>query len=127
MILHGFHGTVADASKVANCRMYKSWGELRDGYSKSLPVAFGGLLGSCLVAFFLFLTGVLPFILASTGSIVGFSASLLIYLSRLLSARKTGGSLVDVLLHPLSSILLIFLITRSWRDRGHVQWKGRTV
>ncbi len=127
LLRHGFHGTVADASKVANCRMYKSWDELRDGYSKSLPVAFGGLFGSCLVAFFLFLTGVLPFILASTGSIAGFFASLLIYLSRLLSARKTGGNLFDVLLHPLSSILLIFLMTRSWQDRGHVQWKGRTV
>ncbi len=127
LLRNGFHGTVADASLVAHCRMYNSWDELRDGYSKSLPVAFGGLFGSCLVASFLFLTGVLPFVSASTGSIVGLSASLLIYFSRLQSARKTGGSLVDVLFHPLSSILLIFLITRSWRGRGHVQWKGRRV
>lgn len=127
LMRHGFHGTVADASLVASCRMYKSWEQLREGYSKSLPVAFGGLFGSCLVALFLFLTGVLPFISASTGSMVGVSATLLIYLSRLLSARKTGGSLVDLLFHPISSILLIFLIIRSWRDRGHAQWKGRTV
>ncbi|MBI3429545.1 MAG: glycosyltransferase [Actinobacteria bacterium] len=127
LIRNGFRGTVADGSLVANCRMYKSWGELRDGYGKSLPVAFGGLSGTSLVASLLFITGVLPFISAGTGSIAGLSASLLIYFSRLLSARATGGRLVDVLFHPFSSILLIFLMARAWRKRGSVQWKGRTV
>ena len=127
LIRKGFHGTVADGSLVAHCRMYKSWDELRDGYGKSLPVAFGGLFGTCLVGALLFLTGVLPFISAITGSIAGLSASLLIYFSRLLSSRATGGRMVDLFFHPFSVLLLIFLMTRSWRQRGRVQWKGRTV
>ncbi|MDP1711907.1 MAG: glycosyltransferase family 2 protein [Candidatus Nanopelagicaceae bacterium] len=123
----GFHGTVVDGSRVAECRMYQSWEELRNGYSKSLPVAFGGPFGSCLVVILLFLTGVLPLGLTLTGSTVGLIALALIYVSRLLSARVTGGRRIDAIAHPLSSLLLIYLIVYSWRTRGKVLWKGRTV
>ncbi|HUW87986.1 MAG TPA: glycosyltransferase family 2 protein [Candidatus Paceibacterota bacterium] len=124
---NGFHGTVVDGSRVAECRMYQSWEELRNGYSKSLPVAFGGWFGSSLVVILLFLTGVLPLAFALTGSTVGIASLSLIYLSRLLSARITGGRWIDAIAHPLSSLLLIYMIVRSWRTRGKILWKGRAI
>lgn len=127
LLKNGFHGTVVDGSRVAECRMYQSWEELRNGYSKSLPVAFGGPFGSSLVVILLFLTGVLPFAIALTGSTVGIASLTLTYLSRLLSARVTGGRWLDAFAHPLSSLLLIYMIVRSWRTRGKILWKGRTV
>jgi hypothetical protein len=30
-------------------------------------------------------------------------------------------------MHPLSSILLVYLIIYSWSVRKRVQWKGRTL
>jgi len=127
LLKNGFHGTVIDGSRVAECRMYQSWEELRNGYSKSLPVAFGGWFGSSLVVMLLFLTGVLPLAFALTGSTVGITSLTLIYLSRLLSARVTGGRWIDAIAHPLSSVLLIYMIVRSWRTRGKILWKGRAV
>ena len=127
LIRHGFHGTVVDGSQVATCRMYKSWNELRDGYGKSLSVALRSFFGMCAVSIFLFITSVLPFLLAFTGSLPGLVACLLIYLTRFLSARATGGRIRDVVAHPLSALLLIFLIIRSWRLRGTLLWKGRPV
>ncbi len=124
---NGFHGTVIDGSRVAECRMYQSWEELRNGYSKSLPVAFGGWFGSSLVVILLFLTGVLPLAFALTGSTVGIASLTLVYLSRLLSARVTGGRWIDAIAHPLSSGLLIYMIVRSWQTRGKILWKGRAV
>ena len=127
LIRNGFCGMVVDGSQVATCRMYKSWNELRDGYGKSLPVAFGGFFGMCAVSIFLFITSLLPLLLALTGSLPGLLACLLIYLSRFLSARATGGRTLDVIAHPFSALLLIFLIIRSWRLRGTLLWKGRPV
>lgn len=127
LLKNGFHGTVIDGSRVAECRMYQSWEELRNGYSKSLPVAFGGWFGSSLVVMLLFLTGVLPLAFVLTGSTIGITSLTLIYLSRLLSARVTGGRWIDAIAHPLSSVLLIYMIMHSWRTRGKILWKGRAV
>ena len=127
LLRHGFHGGVIDGSKIATCRMYQSWQQLRDGYSKSLSKAFGGVLGSCGAIAFLALTGLVPIVLALGGSMWAVAAYLAIIASRIISAHATGGSIRDSFAHPISSALLIFLILRSWKVRSTVQWKGRSV
>lgn len=127
LLSSGFHGSVVDGSQIAQCRMYESWTELREGYSKSLPVAFGGLIGTCLAIIFLSLTGIVPIIFALCGSSLAWMAFAAIAYSRILSALATKGRVIDSLFHPLSVLLLIYLIVRSHMMRGTTQWKGRTL
>jgi glycosyltransferase involved in cell wall biosynthesis len=127
LLRNGFKGCVADGSNIATCHMYNSWAEVKAGYGKSLWAAFGSRFGSFVAISFLFLTGILPLL----GMIAGFSAGLFAFefviISRIIAARVSGGSFLDSFLHPISTLLLIYLIIYSWTARGKVQWKGRTL
>ena len=72
-------------------------------------------------------SGVVPIILILMGSVWGWIAFELIVLSRVISAYVSNGKILDSLMHPLSSILLVYLIIYSWSVRKSVQWKGRTL
>ena len=123
----GARGTVVDGSHIASCHMYSSWPEVKAGYGKSLWAAFGSKFGSIVAIAFIFLTGILPLLGVMAGFTAGFYALELVIVSRIISARISGGRIIDALSHPISSALLIYLIIYSWRARGKVQWKGRTV
>ena len=127
LVRAGHHGTVIDGSDLANCRMYSSWAQLRDGYGKSLHLAFGGVLGALVATIFLLTTGVLPVIALLFGSKIGLYCFFAVLISRLLSAISSGGSKWASLLHPVSIGLLLFLILRSWSHRKNAHWKGRPV
>ena len=127
LIRFGFHGTVINGASIAQCHMYTSWTSIKSGYGKSLNKAFGGALGASFVVLFLFFTSILPFVLSLSGSFYGWLGYVLIVFSRMLSAIKTQGRIVDSFLHPISATLLIYLIIHSFRVRSSVTWKGRTV
>jgi len=127
LLRNKFRGTVGNGALIAQCHMYSSWSELRNGYAKSLWKGFGGPFGSLLAISLLALTGIVPLVSAARGSPFGWFAFEAILLSRLISARITRSNLFDSLLHPISAALLIYLITYSWLMRGRIQWKGRTV
>ena len=127
LIASGAHGGVADGSKLAKTRMYKNFSEIKAGYGKSLWSAFSNPLGASLAIAFIFLTGIAPVLILLSGNLIGLFAYQLIVLTRLLSAQRSGGRLLDSLLHPISSAILIYLIIYSWSMRGKVQWKGRTL
>jgi len=127
LIAAGFKGVVTEGSAIASTRMYSSFDEIRQGYGKSLWKAFGGVFGSVIASLFIFTTGVLPVILAAQGYLIGFLIYLLITLTREISALRSRSNPLYAFLHPLSSLLLIYLICYSWLRRGRIQWKGRTV
>jgi GT2 family glycosyltransferase len=127
LIRIGFHGGVINGASIAQCRMYTSWSLIKSGYGKSLNKAFGGAVGASFVVLFLFLTSILPFILSLSGNFYGWLGYILIVFSRMLSAIKTQGRVVDSFLHPISAALLIYLIIYSFIVRSSVTWKGRTV
>ena len=127
LIAAGFKGVVTEGSAIASTRMYSSFDEIRQGYGKSLWKAFGGVFGSVIASLFIFATGVLPVILAVQGYLSGFLIYLLITLTREISALRSRSNPLYAFLHPLSSLLLIYLICYSWLRRGRIQWKGRTV
>jgi hypothetical protein len=107
--------------------MYNSWAEVKAGYGKSLWAAFGSKFGSLIAIAFLFLTGILPLIGAIAGFTAGFFALEFVIISRIIAARISGGRFLDAFLHPISTLILIYLIIYSWSARGKVQWKGRTL
>ncbi|MFY1686872.1 glycosyltransferase [Plantactinospora sp. WMMB782] len=129
---------LADGSGLAECRMYGSWSELRDGYGKSLWAAFGPPAGATAVVGLLLLLYAVPPLLAvgaalagaPTVALAGSLGYLLGVLGRLVSARATGGrGWPDALTHPLSVAILGWLTFRSYhlRRRGRLTWRGRPV
>jgi len=127
LLRNRFKGTVGNGALIAQCHMYSSWSELRNGYAKSLWKGFGGVFGSIIAIALLVLTGIIPIVSAAMGSPFGWLAFEAVLVSRLISAKITRANLFDSLLHPISSALLIYLIIYSWLMRGRIQWKGRTV
>ena len=127
LLRNKFKGTVGNGALIAQCHMYSSWSELRNGYAKSLWKGFGGVFGSIIAIALLVLTGIIPILSAAMGSPLGWFAFEAVLVSRLISAKITRANLFDALLHPISSALLIYLIVYSWLMRGRIQWKGRTV
>jgi len=127
LIKGGFRGVVTEGAEIAHTRMYQDFSEIREGYGKSLHKAFGGKVGALVASAFIALTGILPLVLALRGSLIATIAFLLIAFTRALSALRAKSNPMYALLHPVSSALLIYLIAYSWRKRGRIQWKGRTV
>jgi glycosyltransferase involved in cell wall biosynthesis len=122
LISKGFKGGVADGSSVASCRMYKNNSQLIDGYTKSLWRAFGGQLGTVVAILLLFFTGISPYL--------GIGApALFIFLSRVIAAIKTRSNPAYAFLHPISIVLLLYLITLSSirKSRGTLTWRGREL
>jgi len=127
LIKSGSHGIVLNGASIATCRMYSSWSQIESGYGKSLNRAFGSIVGSIFAIVFLFITGIAPIVVAFTGASWGWIAYSLVVVTRMLSALRSKGRIIDSLAHPISSIVLIYLIVYSWLKRGTIEWKGRTV
>ncbi len=127
LLKSGFRGTVSDASKVASCRMYSSWSEIKAGYGKSLKTAFKSPLGFLVTLLFLLATGPGPLLLALSGSQLGLFALTAVILSRAISAYSSGGKINDAFFQPLSTTLLIYLIVYSLLKRNQMFWKGRPI
>jgi hypothetical protein len=76
---------------------------------------------------FIFATGIAPLLAWFSGNPTGLFTYQIIVITRMISAKRSGGRVIDSFLHPISSAILIYLIIYSWRARGKVQWKGRTL
>ena len=126
----GLRGVVADGTDVATCHMYEGWGELRDGYSKSLWSATGSPAGAAAFVALTFLAYVLPPLAALLGSrtgAIGYGAAVV---GRVVVADRVGGRVwPDSLLHPASVLTFGYLTARSWfgRRRGTLTWKSRPL
>ena len=126
----GGRGGVVDGSALAACRMYAGWGQLRAGYGKSLWGAFGPPPRAAAVGAVLGLAYVLPPLAALRGSRAGAIGYAAAVASRVVAARRTGGrAWPDPLAHPVSIVLVGYLIVASHRDRrrGALRWKDRVL
>ncbi|MCX5066401.1 glycosyltransferase family 2 protein [Micromonospora lupini] len=129
---------LADGSRLATCRMYDDWPQLRDGYSKSLWASFGHPGAAAAVVTLLLLLYTAPPLVALAGLVVGsaqvaavgLASYLLGVAGRVLTARATGGRWwPDALAHPVSVVVLGWLTLRSYhlRKRRRLAWRGRPV
>ncbi|GIJ77811.1 Glycosyltransferase like family 2 [Micromonospora phaseoli] len=129
---------LADGSRLATCRMYEDWPQLRDGYTKSLWASFGHPVAAAVVLTLLLLLYTAPPVVAAGALLAGAPAvagvALLTYLmgvaGRMVSARATGGrAWPDALGHPVSVAVLGWLTLRSYhlRKRRRLSWRGRPV
>ncbi|MGW1057991.1 glycosyltransferase [Micromonospora rubida] len=129
---------LADGSRLAACRMYDDWPQLRDGYTKSLWATFGHPGAAAVVLALLLLLYAAPPLIALVALPAGAPAVaalaslgyLLGVAGRAVSARATGGRWwPDALGHPVSVVVLGWLTLRSYhlRKRHRLSWRGRPV
>lgn len=127
LVRNGFQGGVCDGSSIASTRMYSNFREIRSGYGKSLSQGFGGVIGSLAITFIMIVSGLLPIIFSFTGSTTAMAALILIIASRMVSALSSRSLLIDALLHPISTIIFIYLLIYSNFFRKRIMWKGRSL
>ncbi|MGY1822294.1 glycosyltransferase [Geodermatophilus sp. SYSU D00079] len=127
----GGRAVPVDGSRLAACRMYAGWRELRAGYAKSLWASVGGSpAASVAVAAALTAVEVLPALAALRGSRAGLAGYAAGVAGRAVSAAVTGSRVwPDVLAHPVSVLLFDVLLAGSvaGRRRGTLSWRGRPV
>ncbi len=116
----GCTGGMADGTDLAECRMYEGWPQLRAGYVKSLWSAAGGRWPASVAQLALLAS------LYVRRDPVCYAAGVA---SRIIAARRTGGSAGDAFAHPFSIVLLGYLTAQSWYARwtGRLRWKDRPV
>ena len=135
-------GRVADGMRLINCdgsawvrcRMYTSFAEVWEGFTKNLRAAFADSANAFWIFGTLQLCGLfLPFVFACVprwngrwwwlpvGQVVG------IYMVRAALAAKFRTSWLGVWLHPVGQGLSLLIGLNSWRLSSHkgVTWKGR--
>ena len=129
MVGKGFRGGVAEASVIAECRMYTNSKDLIAGYTKSQWRAFRNLFGAAIACALLIVTSLLPIALGLAGSLLGWINYFALVVTRLLVAIRTRSTVSSALLHPLSAALWIYLIALSWlrKFRGELAWRGRSL
>lgn len=131
----GFRGAPADGSAVASCRMYESWPEIYEGYTKSVwsavqpsPVAYG-LIAVLALAY------IAPPVFAVLGpdratrmwGLAGYTSGVA---GRYVVARRTGERIwPDLLAQPVSVTIFAGLILASLRRHraGTITWRGRPL
>ena len=129
LVRAGAKGGVADGSRVSYCRMYSSASQLIEGYTKSQWSAFINPLGALLAIALLTLTSIFPFVAGLAGELSGWYLYFAIVMTRVLSGVKTRTIPSASLLHPLSALIWIYLITLSWirKYQGKLSWRGRKL
>ena len=123
-----------DGSRWVHCRMYGSFAEVWEGFTKNLRAAFA----QSVFAFWLFgtlqLTGLLlPFVFVCLPGLSGrwwwipLGQAAVIYLIRMAMAIRFRTSWWGVWLHPVGEALALLIGLNSWRlsTQKGVTWKGR--
>ncbi|MEP6671587.1 MAG: glycosyltransferase [Chthoniobacter sp.] len=115
----------------STCRMYRSFDETWEGFTKNMRAAFEDSLAGFLVIGGLHCCGfLLPFVFVFTApdarSLI-LAQIAVIYLVRVVLALRFRTSWLSCLLHPVGEVLSLGIGLNSWRrlaSKG-VQWKGR--
>lgn len=123
-----------DGSRLVHCRMYTSFLEVWEGFTKNLRAAFADSAVSFWVFGLLQFCGLLvPFVFAAWPKLSGkwwwipVAQVVWIYGLRLALAMRFRTSLLGAWLHPVGQALSLLIGLNSWRlsTRQGVTWKGR--
>jgi chlorobactene glucosyltransferase len=121
-----------DSLSFSTCRMYRSFGETWEGFTKNMRAAFEDslfgflLMGSTQLCCFL-----LPFFFVFTSQVARplvVMQIFIIYTIRAILTLRFRTTWLSCLLHPVGELLALAIGLNSWRRMASkgVQWKGRT-
>ena len=121
-----------ESLRFATCRMYRSFDEVWEGFTKNIRAAFeDNLAGFLFVGLIQACCFLLPFVAIffphSPKSLV-FLEIALIFLIRAILTWRFQTSWLGLVLHPIGHALCLAIGVNSWRRArtGGVRWKGRT-
>lgn len=111
------------------CRMYGSWGEAIEGFSKNVLEYFGGHTILAILFSFITITGFIPVVLYLSWF---FSLIFFIILALhiiIISFLSRQSPLQNLILAPLQQLSFCFMIYTAIRHKAHHKlfWKGRNV
>lgn len=125
----GYKGEALLANGYIFCRMYHSYEEAIQGFSKNLLAGFGNSVIGLLCYNFLVLAGPVLILFYLNVELFAFSCALII-LSRLMISYMSGQPpLRNILLHPFQILSLAIVSFYSIRNKiqKNVIWKGRKI
>jgi chlorobactene glucosyltransferase len=134
----GYKFMIFDGRSNLYCRMYRSFRDVVRGYSRVLFAAFDYNIFMMSMAIFLIATVFLgPFIMLPLGVVFNWSALIIeiiilqiiiILTTRIVFAIRFKCRSVDILLHPVAMLYLLFIAVKSILDIRYgdgMTWKGR--
>jgi hypothetical protein len=119
-----------DAMRFSTCRMYRSFAETWEGFTKNTRAAFeDSLAGFLALGATQFCEFLLPFVFVfvPTGRSIVVAQIVIIYLIRVILTVRFRMSWLSCIFHPVAEALSLGIGLNSWRriaSKG-VQWKGR--
>ena len=129
----GYRLINADGTLLVRCRMYESFAEVWEGFTKNGRAVFEESIFLFLVfGTILFTAFFLPFVLLialQTGRAATVAEVLAIYGLRMLYAARYRSSWLGAALHPIGLMFAMLIGLNSWRRSAGsvgVRWKGRT-
>jgi glycosyltransferase involved in cell wall biosynthesis len=126
---NGYKGEVLLANGYLLCRMYKSYQECLNGFSKNLLSGFGNSIVGLLVYIFLIIIG--PIIIAFNLNFqLVYLAITLIVFSRIMISLLSGQNVIlNIFFHTLQmlNLLLLAILSIQKSISKNVVWKGRSI
>jgi glycosyltransferase involved in cell wall biosynthesis len=124
-----YNGEVLLANGMISCRMYKSYHEALNGFSKNALAAFSYSVPALLIYILLLIGG--PVLILTTLNVnLIFFMSGLIMLTRVMISLSSGQKVFyNIILHPVQMInmaLIAFLSIQRYLTKTN-EWKGRRV
>lgn len=127
--LNGLRGEALLANGFIFCRMYKSYREAIQGFSKNILSGFGNSIIGLIVYMFLIIGGPILVFLFLNVELFVFCCTLII-LSRLMISLLSGQNpIINIIIHPLQVLSLAFISIYSIYNTlsNKVYWKGRKI
>ena len=123
------NGEVLLANSMVTCRMYKSYNEAINGFSKNALAAFNYSILGLLIYILAIIGGPMIVIMTLNVNLIFFMAGLIL-LPRIMISLASGQNVVyNVLLHPIQMVnltIIAFLSIQKYLTRTN-EWKGRKI
>ncbi len=125
----GLNGEALLANGFIYCRMYKSYKEGLNGFSKNLLAGFGGSVLGLITYLTLVLFGPVLILLFLNFQLFYFALILIIFSRIMISLLSGQNVLMNIFLHILQMISLFFIAFLSIKKSigKTLVWKGRTI
>jgi chlorobactene glucosyltransferase len=125
----GYNGEALLANGYINCRMYKSFTESVDGFSKNFLAGFNNNVFGLFLYLLLVVMGPVAIAFFLSPDLVLFALSLIV-LSRVMISLSSRQSIwLNVLLHPVQLLCMVFISVISVKKHftKTIVWKGRAI
>lgn len=123
------NGEVLLANGFIYCRMYKSYQEGLEGFSKNLLAGFGGSIIGLLIYLLLVVFGPVLILIFLNFQLFYFALTLIIFSRIMISYLSNQNILMNIFFHILQMVSLVIIASLSIRKslNNSLIWKGRTI